>query len=90
VPASKVDPIYFDGAYYLGPDKAGSGPYTCWRKHEEHRALGAGPLGGAGKMYLVLIRAIHGGLIMQMLHYADEIRPFSEVPWATRRSRSGS
>src|SRR5919198_230399 len=27
VPASKVDPIYFESAYYLGPDKGGEKAY---------------------------------------------------------------
>jgi DNA end-binding protein Ku len=33
-----------------------------------------------GKQYLVMVRAIEGGLVMQTLHYADEVRPFTEVP----------
>src|SRR5262249_20835588 len=33
-----------------------------------------------GKQYLVLIRAGKGGLVMQQLLYADEVRPASEVP----------
>jgi DNA end-binding protein Ku len=33
-----------------------------------------------GKMYLVLIRPAEKGLIMQTLHYADEVRVFDEVP----------
>jgi DNA end-binding protein Ku len=33
-----------------------------------------------GKMYLVMVRAIEKGLVMQVLHYADEVRPFTEVP----------
>ena len=33
-----------------------------------------------GKQYLTLMRPIEGGLVMQVLHYADEVRPFSEVP----------
>jgi DNA end-binding protein Ku len=33
-----------------------------------------------GKMYLVMVRAVEKGLVMQVLHYADEVRPISEVP----------
>ena len=33
-----------------------------------------------GKMYLVLIRPVEKGLVMQVLHYADEVRSFDEVP----------
>jgi DNA end-binding protein Ku len=35
-----------------------------------------------GKDYLVLMRPFEEGLIMQQLRYADEIRPFSEIPVA--------
>jgi DNA end-binding protein Ku len=33
-----------------------------------------------GKMYLVMLRPFEGGIVMQQLLYADEVRPFSEVP----------
>src|SRR5262249_10987580 len=33
-----------------------------------------------GKQYLVMLRPLAGGLVMQQLMYADEVRPFSEVP----------
>ena len=33
-----------------------------------------------GKNYLVLLRPFEGGLIMQQLRYADELRAFDEVP----------
>ena len=80
VPASKVDPVYFDTAYYLGPDKGGDRAYRLLA--EAMRQSGRSALAkwaARGKMYLVLIRAIEGGLVMQSLHYADEVRPFSEV-----------
>src|SRR5205085_12485220 len=32
-----------------------------------------------GKGYLVVVRPVQGGIAMQQLHYADEIRPFSDV-----------
>ncbi len=33
-----------------------------------------------GKNYLVLLRPFDDGLIMQQLHYADELRSFEDVP----------
>ncbi|MEJ2336075.1 MAG: hypothetical protein P8Y26_10655 [Gemmatimonadales bacterium] len=33
-----------------------------------------------GKQYLVLVRPMEEGLLLEQLHYADELRPFSEVP----------
>jgi DNA end-binding protein Ku len=32
-----------------------------------------------GKQYLVMLRPMGGGLAMQQLRYAEEVRPFSEV-----------
>jgi DNA end-binding protein Ku len=81
VPAEKVDPVYFDVAYYLGPDKGGERAYkllAAAMKQTGRSALAKWP--ARGKQYLVLVRAIEGGLVMQTLHYADEVRPFSEVP----------
>lgn len=81
VPAQNVDPIYFDGAYYLGPDKGGERAYHLLA--EAMRQTGRSALAkwaARGKQYLVLVRAVKGGLVMQQLHYADEVRPFSEVP----------
>jgi DNA end-binding protein Ku len=81
VPAQKVDPIYFDGAYYLGPDKGGERAYHLLA--EAMRQTGRWALAkwaARGKQYLVLVRAVQDGLVMQQLLYADEVRAISEVP----------
>jgi DNA end-binding protein Ku len=81
VPASQVDPIYFDGAYYLGPDKGGDRAYHLLS--QAMRQTGRSALAkwaARGKQYLVLIRPVKDGLIMQQLLYADEVRTFDEVP----------
>ncbi len=81
VPAAKVDPVYFDGAYYLGPDKGGEKAYKLI--NEAMKQTGRAALAkwaARGKQYLVLIRAVGNGLVMQQLLYKDEVRPISEVP----------
>ena len=81
VPISKVDPIYFDGAYYLGPDKGGDKAYKLLTSAmQETGRVALAKWAARGKMYLVLIRAVDKGLIMQMLHYADEVRSMDEIP----------
>ena len=80
VPVSKVDPIYFDGAYYLGPDKGGERAYALLA--EAMRKTGRCALAkwaARGKGYLVLIRPVEDGLVLQQLHYPDEIKKISEV-----------
>jgi DNA end-binding protein Ku len=81
VPLAKVDPIYFEGAYYLGPDKGGEKAYRLLA--EAMRQTGRCALAkwaARGKQYLTLMRPIDNGLVMQVLHYADEVRPFTEIP----------
>jgi DNA end-binding protein Ku len=81
VPLKEVDPIYFDSAYYLGPDKGGDRAYALLAAamKETHRCALA-KWAARGKGYLVLIRPVEKGLIMQTLHYADEVRQIDEVP----------
>jgi DNA end-binding protein Ku len=81
VPASTVDPVYFDGAYYLGPDKGGEKAYRLL--NEAMKKTGRAALAkwaARGKQYLVMIRPVGSGLVMQQLLYKDEVRPISEVP----------
>ena len=80
VPLASIDPVYFDRAYYLGPDKGGSKAY--WLFAEVLRSTGRVALAkyaARGKQYLVMVRAVEDGLVMQQLLYADEVRPIAEV-----------
>lgn len=81
VPAKEVDPIYFDGAYYLGPDEGGDKAYHLLA--EAMRQTGRAAIAkwaARGKQYIVMIRPMGKGLVMQQLHYADEVRAIDEVP----------
>lgn len=81
VPAADVDAVFFDKAYYLGPDKGGARAYKLLG--EAMRRAGKAALGryaARGKQYLVLIRPLGDRLVMQQLFYADEVRPPEEIP----------
>jgi DNA end-binding protein Ku len=81
VPVQKVDPIYFESAYYLGPDKGGERAYTLLAAAMRQTGRSAlAKWAARGKMYLVMLRPVEKGLVMQVLLYADEVRPFEEVP----------
>ncbi len=80
VPDEKIDPIYYDKAYFLAPDKGGAKPYALIS--EGMRKTGRCALArwaARGKQYLVQIRPVADGLMMQQLLYADEVRPMSEI-----------
>lgn len=80
VPLSKVDPIYFENTYYLGPDKSGEKPYRLLAEAmaKTHRVALA-KLVLRGKENLVLIRPAEQGLMLHTMYYADEIRNFGEI-----------
>ena len=80
VPDKKIDPIYYDKAYYLAPDKGGAKPYALLT--EGMRKTGRCALGrwaARGKQYLVQLRPAAKGLIMQQLLYADEVKSMSDI-----------
>lgn len=80
VPLSKVDPIYFDKTYYLGPDKGGEKAYrllTDAMTRSKMVALAKYVM--RGKENLVLIRPAQEGLMLHTMYYADEVRDFTEI-----------
>jgi len=84
VPISAVDPVYFDKAYYLAPDKGGAKPYSLFAKAlRASRRCAIGRWATRGKQYIVMIRPVEDGLVMQQLLYANEVRPISDIDIAT-------
>lgn len=80
VPAASIDPVFYEKAYYLGPDKGGAKPYRLLA--DAMRDSGRSAIGrwaARGKQYLVNIRVVEQGLILQELLYADEVRPIDEI-----------
>jgi DNA end-binding protein Ku len=80
VPVAAVDPVFFDKAYYLGPDKGGARAYRLLAeamRRADKAALGR--YSARGKQYLVLIRAVGPRLVLQQLFYADEVRSPEEI-----------
>ena len=83
VPLKSVDPVYFDKAYYLGPDKGGAKPYALLaRALRETGRCALGRWAARGKQYIVMIRPVEDlveGLVMQQLLYAGEVRSLRDV-----------
>jgi DNA end-binding protein Ku len=80
VSAADVDPVFFDAAYHLGPDKGGAKAYRLLALALERSGKAAlGRYAARGKQYLVLIRARGGRLVLQQLHHADEVRSAEEI-----------
>lgn len=80
VPLSEVDPLFYEKAYYLGPDKGGAKPYALLS--EAMKSTGRAAIAryaARGKDYLVLLRPFGEGILMQQLRYSDEIRAFEDI-----------
>ncbi|HZF79695.1 MAG TPA: Ku protein, partial [Rubrivivax sp.] len=75
IPEAAVDPIYYDKAYLVAPDKRGERTYALLL--EALRTSGRTALARwawKGKEYVVQVRAGDGGLVLQQLLYAEEVR----------------
>ena len=80
VKSDQIDPIYFSKAFYLGPDKGGARAYTLLAKAlEETDRWAVAKYAARGKGYLVVIRPLGKGLVMQQLYYPNEIRSMDEL-----------
>ncbi|MGH7380852.1 MAG: Ku protein [Candidatus Methylomirabilales bacterium] len=80
VPLPKVDPIYFEKTYYLGPDKGGEKAYRLLADamaKTDRVALAKFVM--RGKESLVLIRPAQNGLMLHTMYFADEVRDFGEI-----------
>jgi DNA end-binding protein Ku len=79
--AEQVERRYLDKVYFLGTEKGGARAYKLLAQV----LLGTGRVAigkyaARGKQYLVMVRPMENGLVMEQLHYPDELRAFSEVP----------
>jgi DNA end-binding protein Ku len=80
VPLETVDPVYFDGTYYLAPDKGGAKPYTLLAT--ALRKAGQCAVGrwvSRGKEHIVVIRPMGDGLAMHQLHFKAEVRELKDL-----------
>src|SRR5437667_3392483 len=80
LPRETIDPIYFAKANYIAPDKGGARAYTLLSKALEQTGRWAlAKYAARGKQYLVILRPLGKGLVMQQLYYPNEIRSMDEL-----------
>jgi DNA end-binding protein Ku len=80
IPGEAIDPIYYDKPYFVAPDKRGAKPYNLLM--EAMRTTGRCALATwawKGKQYVVQVRLGDGGLVLQQLLYADEVRSLKDL-----------
>ena len=75
IPEKSVDPLYYDKAYLLAPDKRGGKPYQLlMAAMRKSGRCALAKWAWKAKQYVVQIRPAEDGLVLQQLRYADEVR----------------
>jgi DNA end-binding protein Ku len=80
VDLTAIDPMFYDAAYYLVPDKS-SKPYALLaRAMEEEGKVGIANFVMRTKQYLAAVRPQDGRLVLSTMVYADEINDPAAIP----------
>ncbi|MDQ6684576.1 MAG: Ku protein, partial [Pseudomonadota bacterium] len=80
IPEKAVDPIYYDKAYFLAPDKRGGKPYALLLEAMKKSGRCAlAKWAWKGKQYVVQVRPADDGLVLQQLLYAEEVRSLADL-----------
>ncbi len=80
VDLAAIDPIYYDSAYYLAPDKS-SKPYALLAQAmEQEGKVGIAHFVLRTKQYLAAIRPVDGRLLLSTMVYADEVNDPASIP----------
>lgn len=80
IPASEVDPVYFENSYLLGSEPTSAKAYHLLQEAMTKAArVGVAKFTMRGKERVVLIRPYQGGLMLHTMYYNDEIRAFGEI-----------
>ena len=80
VDLADIDPVYYDAAYYLAPDKATVKPYALLcRAMEESGKVGIARVVMRTKQYLCAVRPQNGVLLMSTMVYADEVNAPEQI-----------
>lgn len=77
----EIDPIYFERSYYLSPNTGGTKAYGLLRKAlVESGKAGVAKIVMRSKERLAIIRVFEHTLLMETIHFPDEVRKAADVP----------
>ena len=80
IPERAVDPLFYDKAYFLAPDKRGGKPYSLlMAAMRESGRCALAKWAWKSKQYVVQVRVAEDGLVLQQLLYADEVRSMKDL-----------
>jgi DNA end-binding protein Ku len=81
VKMSEIDPIYYQRSYFMSPSESGGKAYSLLRKAlEESQKVGIAKIMIRAKEQLAVIRVYDNTLVMETIHFPDEVRKTVDVP----------
>ena len=81
VKIEEIDPVYFNRSYYMSPNEGGVKAYSLLRKAlETSGKVGLAKIIIRSKEQLAVIRVLENTLLMETIHYPDEVRSTIDVP----------
>lgn len=81
VKLEEIDPIYFDKSYYLSPNEGGGKAYSLLRSAlKDTGKIGIAKMMIRSKEQLAVIRVYEDVLVVETIHFPDEVRNVGDVP----------
>jgi len=81
VKMEEIDPIYYSRSYYMSPNEGGGKAYSLLRKAlKESQKVGIAKIIIRAKEQLAIVRVYENTLVMETIHFPDEVRSPADVP----------
>lgn len=81
VKLEEIDPIYFEKSYFMAPDTGGSKAYSLLKKAlQDSGKIGVAKIIIRSKEQLAVVRVYNETLVMETIHFPDEVRSSKDVP----------
>ncbi|KQU25256.1 Ku protein [Bacillus sp. Leaf13] len=81
VKIEEIDPIYFNRSYFMSPNDGGIKAYSLLRQAlKESNKVGLAKIIIRSKEQMAVIRVVDNTLLMETIHYPDEVRSTADVP----------
>jgi DNA end-binding protein Ku len=84
-----IDPVYFDRPYYVVPQEQGAKAYRLLvEAMEKSKKVGIARFVMRAKEYLCALRPQEGALVLETMHFNDEVLPVDEVDGVPHKAKS--
>jgi DNA end-binding protein Ku len=89
VALEQIDPVYFDRPYYVVPQEAGTKAYRLLvEAMEKSKKVGVARFVMRAKEYLCALRPQEGALVLETMHFNDEVIPVDQVDGVPAKTKS--